>query len=201
MKKWIVALLASASFVAPAAAQEIPAGPGRVEITFIPAGAVVFTKSKDASTPTFGDYQLGGAFTYNVNRVVGLEGEIGSSIGISQDLGFGYANDVRTPDMVSYSGNVVVSVPTGRSIVPYVTGGVGGLTLLSRKAFGVNDTETLFTGNVGGGVKWYAGRWGLRADYRFIAVPSKDSVSGFGFGTTARYAHRIYGAVILNLAR
>jgi hypothetical protein len=51
-----------------------------------------------------------------------------------------------------------------------------------------------------GGLKWYAGRWGLRGDYRFIAVPSKDEASAF-FGNDARYGHRVYGAVMLNVGR
>jgi opacity protein-like surface antigen len=201
--KWIGAFALIGALAVPglASAQEGPAGPGKAEITFIPGGAMVFVESKDASAPTFGSYELGGAVAYNFNRVLGVEGEVGSSIGISQDLSFGYPNDIRTPDMVSYNGNLVVSVPTGTSVVPYVTGGVGGLTLLSRDGFGISNTENLFTSNVGGGIKWYAGRWGLRADYRFLAVPSRDSVSAFGFGTETRYGHRIYGAVILNVGR
>src|SRR4029453_15459304 len=137
---------------------------------------------------------------YNINRFFGIEGEVETSLGISQSLDFGYPDDVRTPDMLTYSGNVLFSIPTGKSVVPYVTGGAGGLNLFSREEFGVSDTETLFTTNVGGGVKWYAGRGGLRAGYRFIAIPSRDGVSAFGFGTDARYAHRVYGAVVLNLA-
>lgn len=201
MKKSILMFLAALALAVPAAAQETPAGPGRMEVTFIPGGATVFTQSADASAPDFGSYDVGGAFTYNVNRIVGIEGEVGGSIGMSQSLDFNFPGDVRTPDMLTYSGNVVVSAPTGTSFVPYVTGGVGGLSLFSREALGVDDSATLFTTNVGGGVKWYAGRWGLRADYRFMAVPSRDDVSAFGFGPQARYGHRIYGAVLLNVGR
>jgi hypothetical protein len=202
MTKWVLALLAIMLLAATnrASAQEGPAGAGLLEITLIPGGGVLFTESTDASAPSFGNYQLGGAVTYNINRFFGIEGEVETSLGISQSLDFGYPDDVRTPDMLTYSGNVLFSIPTGKSVVPYVTGGAGGLNLFSREEFGVSDTETLFTTNVGGGVKWYAGRWGLRADYRFIAIPSRDEVSAFGFGTDARYAHRVYGAVVLNLA-
>ena len=194
--------LVMASFVAAdrAHAQETPAGAGRAEITLIPAGAVLFTENKDASAPSFGNYQLGGAVAYNVNQVLGVEGEVSSSIGLSQSLDFGYPSTVRTPDVLSYSGNVVVSVPNGSSVVPYVTGGAGALSLFSREAFGINETETLFAANAGGGIKWYAGRWGLRADYRFLAVPSRDETSPF-FGKEQRFGHRVYGAVMLNLAR
>lgn len=203
MKHWIAVCSAVLLVIAVdrAWAQEVPLVPAPVEITVIPGGGVVFLESADASAPSFGSYQLGGAVAYNINRVVGIEGEVAGSLGISQDLDFGYTADVRTPDMLTYNANVVVSAPTGTSLVPYLTGGVGGLSLFSREEFGINDTETLFTTNVGGGVKWNPGRWGLRADYRFIAIPSRDSVSAFGFGTEARYGHRVYGAVILNVGR
>jgi hypothetical protein len=203
MKQWIPVCCAVLLVMAAgrASAQEAPADPAPVEITVIPGGGVVFLESTDASAPSFGNYQLGAAVAYNVNRFIGVEGEVGGSFGISQSLDFGYASDVRTPDMLTYNGNLVVSAPTGTSVVPYATAGVGGLSLFSHEEFGVDDTETLFTTNVGGGVKWNPGRWGLRADYRFIAVPTRDSVSAFGFGTEARYGHRVYGAVILNIGR
>jgi hypothetical protein len=202
MNKWVVVPLVALSIVAAerAFAQEGPVGAGLLEITLIPGGGAIFVEDTDASAPSFGNYQLGGGVTFNLNRFVGIEGEVASSLGLSQSLDFGYPDDVRTPDMLTYSGNVVVSAPTGTSVVPYVTGGVGGLSLFSREELGITDTETLFTSNVGGGVKWYLGRWGLRADYRFIAVPSSDEVDAFGFGTDARYGHRVYGAVVLNIA-
>jgi hypothetical protein len=76
--------------------------------------------------------------------------------------------------------------------VPYVTGGIGGLTMLQRASLGVNSAETFLTGDVGGGLKWYApnGRWGVRGDYRFIAVRSRDDAPAF-FGQETRYGHRV----------
>ena len=200
-RRMLALLVAMISLVAAdrAFAQESAAGPGVVEVTIIPGGGVVFTEDTSESAPSFGSYTLGGAVAYNFTRIIGVEAEVGTSLGLSQSLDFGYPDSVRTPDMLSYSGNLVVSVPTGASVVPYVTGGVGGMNLFSREEFGVSDTETLFTTNVGGGVKWHAGRWGLRGDYRFIAVPSRDEVSAFGFGTDARYAHRVYGAFVFNI--
>jgi hypothetical protein len=64
----------------------------------------------------------------------------------------------------------------------------------------VTGTETFLTGNVGAGLKWYRGRWGLRGDYRFMAVQSKDDAPEF-FGRETRYGHRFYGAVLLNIVR
>ena len=154
-----------------------------------------FTEDKDASEPSFGNYDLGGALTVNFNRFVGIEGEVAGGLGISQGLqSGGFSSDVKTPNLLNYSGNIVV---------------VGGESHLRRavrdgrrrRAQPARDaeprrsmqTETFLTGNVGGGIKWYAGRWGLRADYRFIGVQSKDDAPAF-FGQETRYGHRVYGS-------
>jgi hypothetical protein len=182
-------------------AQEVTPAPGTVEITVIPGGATFFTNSGNGSS--FGNYNLGGALTYNINRVVGIEGEVSSSLGISQNLtDGGFRGTQKTPDTLTYTGNLVVSLPTRSSVIPYATGGVGGLTMLQQANLGINSTETFLTGNVGGGVKWYAanGRWGLRGDYRFIATQSKDTAPAF-YGQDTRYGHRVYGAVIINAVR
>jgi hypothetical protein len=121
-------------------------------------------------------------------------------IATTSDLQFGdLSSDVKAPNMLSYAANVVISVPTRHSIVPYATGGVGGLTMFERAELGVRGDETFLTGNVGGGVKWYAPnkRWGLRGDYRFPATQSKDDAPEF-FGRDTRHVHRGYGGVIIN---
>lgn len=181
-------------------AQEATPGPGTVEVSVIPGGGTFFTSGDKG--PSFGSYNLGGALTYNVNRIVGVEGEVGGTIGITQDLTFGAIKNAKTPNLVNYSANVVVSAPTHTPVVPYVTGGVGGLTMFDQASVGVTSTQTFLTGNVGGGVKWYApsGRWGLRGDYRFESVRKNDTAPAF-FGQETRYGHRVYGAVLINAVR
>ena len=203
MSRWIAALaLISLIGVDRAQAQtrESTPGPGTFEVTIIPGGATFFTEASDSNSPSFGNYDLGGSATVNFNRYVGVEGEVSGLLGISQSLDFvtGTA-DVKTPPFLNYSGNVIVHGGRG-SVVPYATAGLGGLSLFERAEVGVNDTTTFLTSNVGGGVKWYAGRWGLRGDYRFIAVQSKDDAPAF-FGQETRYGHRVYGGVILNVVR
>ena len=74
--------------------------------------------------------------------------------------------------------------------------------MFKREELGLNGTDTFLTGNVGGGVKWYAsgGRWGLRGDYRFLAVRAKDNSPVF-FGQDTRYGNRVYGAVVINAVK
>lgn len=194
------ALILSVS-AAPALAQE-SAGPGTVEVSIIPGGAVFFTDTSDSTEPSFGNYDLGGTVGVKLGHV-SLEGEVAGSLGISQNLDFGSGSvpaKLKTPNMVSYTGNVIVPLVAGRrSVVPYAAAGAGGLTIFERQEVGINGTDTFFTANAGGGLKWYANnRWGLRGDYRFITVASKDDAPSF-FGQERRYGHRIYGGVVLNV--
>jgi hypothetical protein len=204
MTRWIAVLLAvvGVSGSAEVLAQDAAQGPSTVVITIIPAGATFFTEAKDnAQAPSFGNYDLGGALAVNFNRYVAVEGEFSGALGISQTLQLGTVElDERSPHLLNYSGNLVVSAPTGTSVVPYATAGIGGLTLFERRPLTVDQNETFFTSNVGGGINWYAGRWGLRGDYRFIAVQSKDDAPLF-FGRENRYGHRVYGGVLLNVGR
>ena len=204
MTRWIAVLLAAAavSGATEGFAQDTAPGPGSVVVTIIPGGATFFTEVEDnPQAPSFGNYDLGGAVTVNINRYLAVEGEISGAIGVSQSMQVGtFTFDGRSPHLLSYSGNLVVSAPTGTSVVPYVTGGIGGLTLFERRALTVDQSETFFTGNLGGGANWYAGRWGLRGDYRFIVVRSKNEAPAF-FGQDTRYGHRVYGGVLLNVWR
>src|SRR4029453_7646102 len=130
------------------------------------------------------------------------EGEVAGAVGVTQDLVIsGLTSNLKSPNSLNYSGNLVVSAANRSPSVPYVpagAAGVGGFSLFEKTSLGINGTETFFTSNVGGGVSWYAGRWGLRGDYRFIAVKSKDDAPAF-FGQETRYGHRVYGGVLLNV--
>ena len=197
----VVLTVAAIAGATPAFAQESAPGPGKVVITIIPGGATFFTEAEESAAPSFGNYELGGSVAVHFNRYVALEGEVSGGLGVSQSLQVGAIEiDERTPNLLNYSGNLVVSAANRTAFVPYLTGGVGGTTLFERRLLSVTDTDTFLTGNVGGGVSWYGGRWGLRGDYRFIAVQSKDDAPAF-FGREDRYGHRVYGGVLLNLAR
>jgi hypothetical protein len=196
----VLPVLAGALFAAgPAHAQDVAPGAGTTQVTIIPGGTTFFTEGKHQSGPSFGNYNLGASVTYNITQWLGVEGEVGGALGITQDLTLGgLTNNTKTPNTLNYTGNVVFSLPTHSAFVPYAAAGIGGLTLFDKPALGIDNTESFLTGNVGGGVKWYAGRWGLRADYRFVGVKSKDDAPQF-FGQENRYGHRVYGGLILNV--
>jgi len=178
-------------------AQESGERGGPVEVTYMPAGAGYIAAKGNA--PSFGNYGFGTAAAFRVNRVIGIEGELDAMIATTSDLQFGDLPDnIKAPNALGYTANVIVSPWGGHAFSPYAAGGVGGLTMFARPALMLTD-ETFLVGNVGGGVKWYAGnnRWGLRGDYRFVANRSKDDAPVF-FGQDTRYIHRVYGGVIIN---
>lgn len=182
-----------------APAQERAVGSGRAELTAYPGGGIVFTDTSEETD--FTNYAVGSTFTYNLTPYFGVEADASGSLGIDQRVNLADgARSSRTPNSLSYTGNAVV-YPLGnrRAFVPYATGGIGGLTLFSRPAIGVEDTSTFLTGNVGGGAKYYLNeRWGLRADYRFLATRSQDDAPAF-FGRDTRYGHRVSAGIVLNL--
>jgi len=178
-------------------AQDTNGTPGPVEVTYMPAGAGYIASKGNA--PSFGNYGFGTAAAFRVNRVIGIEGELAAMIATTSDLQFGDLPDnIKAPNALGYTANVIVSPWGGHAFSPYAAGGVGGLTMFARPALMLDD-ETFLVGNVGGGVKWYSGnnRWGLRGDYRFVANRSKDDAPVF-FGQDTRYIHRVYGGVIIN---
>jgi hypothetical protein len=180
-------------------AQEVSPGPGKVEVTYIPAGAAFFTSKGDS--PSFGNYGFGTAASVTINRFIAVEGELGAMIATTSDLQFGDLNsNIKAPNALNYTANLVYSPWIGHSVAPYVTGGAGGLTMFERPELGITTDQTFFTGNVGGGLKWYApnNRWGVRGDYRFQVTRSKDDAPEF-FGRDTRYVHRVYAGVIINM--
>src|SRR5215510_11219458 len=71
----------------PVSAQET-AGAGRIEISAIPGGAIVFGSSSTGTEPNFGNYTVAGAFGWNFNRWFGVEGEVGGAVGVKQSIDF-----------------------------------------------------------------------------------------------------------------
>src|SRR5437763_1414257 len=93
----------------------------RVEIAAIPIGGVTFLQSSDLTQPKFNDYMIGGSATANVNKWIGLEGDLSYAVGRRQDLTFNGSSlfDQKTPNLWDYSGNVIVNVVgSDRAVVP-----------------------------------------------------------------------------------
>jgi Outer membrane protein beta-barrel domain len=198
----VMSVIAALVMIGNAFGQEVGGGAGRIEVGAFPGGGIFFTQSSKGNEPDFANYALAASFTVNVNRWIGIEGEGGGSLGIHQNFKVGSLAfaDQRTPSMWVYSGNLVVNAGgNNRSVVPYVTGGLGGLTLCpcgEAENLGITNYETYFTGNVGGGVKWFSTRhFGVRGDYRFFMVRNRDNAPLF-FGNENRFGHRLQAGLV-----
>jgi hypothetical protein len=190
MARKFLGALAVVLFAAVSAfAQERGVGAGRVEVGAFPGGGMFFTKTSNGNEPGFGNYALGGSFTWNVNRYVGLEGEGGGTLGVRQAFTFAdraYTNQ-RSPSTWMYHGNIVVN-PGGsdRPLSPH----------REASLLGIENYKTFLTGNLGGGVRWFAApHLGFRGDYRLFVVENSDTAPLF-FGGETRYGHRVQGGLV-----
>lgn len=187
-----------------AVAQEHRTGAGGVEIAAIPVGGVMFVESSNGAQPKFRNYVFGASVTGNVTNVIGIESDVNFAVGRRQDLTFngGVLSGQKTPNLWSYTADLIVNVAgSDRPVVPYAAVGAGGLTLLNTPAaanLGLTTSQTYFTSNVGGGVRWFPmEHWGLRADYRYFMVHNRADAPAFFGLNSDRHAHRVYGSIIL----
>jgi hypothetical protein len=83
--------------------------------------------------------------------------------------------------------------------VPYVIGGLGGVTLCpcaDAKTLGIDTYKTFLTSNMGAGLKWFStNHVGFRGDYRFFIVKKNEAAPLF-FGNETRYGHRVQGGMV-----
>lgn len=203
MRRALIALVAAVPFVfGTALAQERPDA-ARFEIGAFPVGGVFFSESPSAVEPAFGNFALGATLTYNVNRWIAFEGEVGNAIGIRQGLTWEdrTVTDTLSPCLYAYSGGLIIHPFTGNhAVVPYAAVGAGGMTLLDTEdvaSLNLGGNSTYFVVNTGGGLKWYAhSRWGLRGDYRLMVVDDKAEGPAFFADGRARFGHRVYGGLL-----
>jgi len=132
-------------------------------------------------------FEFGGNIGYTWNRMFGVEflADFTPSFGISNNFNIADANRlVDDPRVSTYMFNAIAGVPisAGR-FEPYVSGGLGGVTLAADVLDNVLDPNgpssrsslTRFGGNIGGGVYTFAGNVGFRADVRYIRASTDNN--------------------------
>ena len=205
-----LALLIFAAVTSVASAQEPATGAGKVEIGGFPMGGTFFTGGDDDKEVNFNVYSAGANLTYYLTTRAAIEGELGVSFGLAQDVFFNKTEvlHVQMPNVWSYFGNAVWFPvgAAGRAVPYYITAGVGAVSLQSRqptKPFGYDvDTvgfETFLAENIGGGVKIFraaAPDWGFRADYRYIIVNANGDAPAFFARAKGRGGHRVSFGVL-----
>src|SRR5688572_23648929 len=155
MRRTFIALLLAAPFLTGTAFGQERPGAGRFEVGAFPVGGVFFTGSSSEAEPAFANFALGTTLTFNVNRWIGVEGEVGNAIGLTQNLRFQdtILPEQQSPCLYAYNGNVIVNpVASNWAVVPYATVGVGGLTLRNTDevaSLALGRNTTYFAANVG----------------------------------------------------
>ena len=209
-----LAALILAFGVAVASAQTPQAGTGKFEIGLFPMGGTFFVGGDDDKEVDFNVYSAGGGLTYYLSDRAAIEGELGVSFGLAQDVFFRKAEvlHVQVPNVWSYFGNLVFFPGgAGRRLPYYVTAGVGAVSLQSRqptKPLGYDvDTvgfETFVAENIGGGIKIFRAavpNWGFRADYRYLVVNANSDAPAFFARTKRRGGHRVSFGVLFSPTR
>ena len=198
----LVAAFVTAVFLAAAPPASAQSSPRRVEGAVFPGNVIIFQEEAGGS-PAFNSFATFGTVTINMSDVMAIEGEFGVNLGFEQEIKFVLdAAESRPPTMVTYSANVVAHLVSGhRSAGPFVIAGAGGLTLLERPELGIATSATFFTLNAGIGAKFnVTEHWGIRAEYRLIAVVSQDDAPEF-FGRDNRFGHRVAAGITFGAGR
>ena len=149
--------------------------------TIIPGGGTFFTEGKDTQGPSFGNYDLG----------AGVDGQLQPfrrrrRRGQRRDrhrAGSGGSADrpsnLKTPNLLNYSGNLVISAANHSSVdAARHRRRRRPQSVRASRASASSAPTRSSPATSAAGVKWFAGRWGLRGDYRFIAVQSKRRRAG-----------------------
>jgi hypothetical protein len=176
-------------------------GAGHVEIdSALLGGGTLFIPS---AAPRSVGYVFDVATNLNVSRRVGIEGDFAWAMSRTHTTGLsGLAPaSVRTPNMLFYTGNVLFSpLGHGRSFIPYVELGGGALSALGGSpsdSFGLASDSTHLTANLGGGVRWFPmPHWGVRGDYRYIAIRNENAPVAIGV-VPVGHMQRLLGALVL----
>lgn len=126
-----------------------------------------------------------------------IGGEV--SFGFSPSF-FGDSSDFGSNTVMDLMGNVIIGVPLGGVIKPYVVGGLGMIRtqIDGGDVFDVVVSDNDFAWNVGGGIMGYfSDHVGVRGDVRYLSnFRDSSSLDSLDFDGTFNYWRASIGVVI-----
>jgi len=129
-----------------------------------------------------GSATIGGNFGKAINSRMLAVGEFGYATFGSYNYGYASGIDYSSRGL-EFGGNLHYLFPM-KSITPYVLGGVGVLrysSSVSIPGFKVAAAATTAGVNIGGGIRWQAGKnWGVRPELKYLI--GNNSYSRFSVG-------------------
>lgn len=179
--------------------------PISVEVGGSPGGGTWLVGGDGNTEANFNVYTIGFYGDWYATQKVALEGQYAFGFGMSQDLRF--QNRLIPGQQMPWTGDLggrVLFFPhsTTARLPFYVGGGVGMLTLTSRrqtKNLGYDPDVTSsghFTAtNIGGGVKLLRGsqapNWSFRLDYQLLFINSNHDAPAFFAQRKSRTGHHV----------
>lgn len=175
MKPKLLTLFAGAFALFTAVGSARAAGPLR-EVSILGGVHVLNTNNSTFTSDPIITIPAAASFAYHFNPILSAVGEVSWLNPIKRDVQLpgGLTASLKAPDMLAYQANMRASLPLpGWS--PYVTGGVGAMTLLKStgpdRLIQVTSPQTAFALNFGGGVAYpLPAGFGFRCDFREFAV-------------------------------
>jgi hypothetical protein len=195
-----------ATVVTPAAGQEVPDTPIRLEVGGTPGGGMFFTGGDGDTEADFNVYTFSANADYYLTQQVALEGEYMFGNGWGQDIVYrnGLLIGQQLPFSHAFTGAVLFfpKGTTGTRFPYYVGGGVGMMALAARPTTtkigydpDVSGSETFMMSRVGAGIKIPRGasapNWAFRLDYRLVFISPNDGAPAFFAHDKTRTAHQV----------
>jgi outer membrane beta-barrel protein len=145
------------------------------------------------------ELSLGVRYQYNLTPHVGLEGNFLYTPAQNEFLGpEGAGIGTGDVDAFYYNANVVYSFLPASSVIPYLTGGLGAVTLEVDDPV-LAGSETKLAGNVGGGLLFAMNRhFGLRFDVRdyIYRVDELDTQFRHAFNVPAGFEETVHDVTV-----
>ena len=196
VRHFLLLSVATVAFAVPVHAQNNP----RVDLSLYPLSDLFVSDGDSNAEPSFRSYTPGAALFVRLTSHVGVEADFSHGRVHTRDLGV-YGRQ-STPALNVIMGNLVVTAPTRSRVRPYVTLGLGNVHVSKSDGVGITESVSVASANIGGGAKVMFGRWGIRADYRYVAMEALDTDRAPAFlGDNGRRAHRIALGLVLASGR
>lgn len=157
------------------------------------SGGAQQLNSNDTAFPDhFVNVPIVGSLAYPLTSILSVEGEFTWMLPIEQevDVAAGQKQNVKSPDILFYQGNLRANLPTGGNWSPYLVAGAGAATFLSNtdsnRVPALDKSETAFAVNFGTGVSYrLTPAWALRGDFRELVAFPKNDAAGLSSGGNA----------------
>lgn len=139
-----------------------------------------FVGSNFANNAQPASMNFGGSLAYLWNNTLGAE--LDTAFTPSFQLQNKYFGPNVKPDVNSYMANAIWAKPMGSDgqLQPFVSGGLGAISLRSGTNAAMmmaSSNATRFGSDVGGGLLAFSGRWGFKADVRYLRATGTYSTS------------------------